>query len=70
MPHQSGWDAGEIVLEMYEHLVEERTVAPTFYIDFPTEVSPLTRAHRSDRGSPSAGTWWPWASNWAPPTAS
>ena len=25
-----------------------RTVEPTFYTDFPTEVSPLTRAHRDD----------------------
>jgi lysyl-tRNA synthetase class 2 len=33
---------------MYEHLCEDRTVAPTFFKDFPTEVSPLTRAHRSD----------------------
>ncbi len=37
-----------MVLEMYEHLVESVTVAPTFYTDFPTEVSPLTRAHRDD----------------------
>jgi lysyl-tRNA synthetase class 2 len=42
------WNRGQIVLEMYERLVEERTVAPTFYRDFPTEVSPLTRAHRTD----------------------
>jgi lysyl-tRNA synthetase class 2 len=33
---------------MYEHLVEARTVFPTFYRDFPVEVSPLTRAHRDD----------------------
>src|SRR4051812_29741810 len=33
---------------MYEHLLEEHTVLPTFYRDFPTEVSPLTRAHRVD----------------------
>lgn len=46
VPYQPGWDAGQIVLEMYEHLVEERTQEPTFYIDFPTSVSPLTRAHR------------------------
>ncbi|MCM6776921.1 bifunctional lysylphosphatidylglycerol synthetase/lysine--tRNA ligase LysX [Nocardia sp. CDC159] len=50
VPHQPGWDAGQIVLEMYEHLVEARTEAPTFYIDFPTSVSPLTRAHRSIPG--------------------
>ncbi len=50
VPHQPGWDAGQIVLEMYEHLVEATTEAPTFYIDFPTSVSPLTRAHRSIEG--------------------
>ncbi|QIS01036.1 bifunctional lysylphosphatidylglycerol synthetase/lysine--tRNA ligase LysX [Nocardia brasiliensis] len=50
VPYQHGWDAGQVVLEMYEHLVEARTEAPTFYIDFPTSVSPLTRAHRSIAG--------------------
>ncbi|WP_435224768.1 bifunctional lysylphosphatidylglycerol synthetase/lysine--tRNA ligase LysX [Streptomyces sp. Tue6028] len=39
---------GDVVLEMYERLVEERTGLPTFYKDFPTEVSPLTRQHRVD----------------------
>ncbi len=39
---------GAVVLELYEHLVEHRTVRPTFYTDFPAEVSPLTRAHRDD----------------------
>ena len=37
-----------MLLELYEHLVEDATVAPTFYLDFPTEVSPLTRQHRDD----------------------
>jgi len=48
VPVQPGWGQGQIVLEMYERLVEEQTVAPTFYRDFPVEVSPLTRAHRDD----------------------
>ena len=39
-----------MVLELYERLVEEHTEAPTFYTDFPTSVSPLTRPHRSRRG--------------------
>jgi lysyl-tRNA synthetase class 2 len=43
-----GWGAGRLVLELYESLVEARTVEPTFYRDFPTDVSPLTRAHRVD----------------------
>jgi len=48
VPAEPGWDRGQIVLEMYERLVEKRTVEPTFYRDFPVEVSPLTRQHRSD----------------------
>ncbi|WP_063048441.1 bifunctional lysylphosphatidylglycerol synthetase/lysine--tRNA ligase LysX [Nocardia arthritidis] len=50
VPYQHGWDAGQVVLEMYEHLVESRTEEPTFYINFPTSVSPLTRQHRSIAG--------------------
>jgi lysyl-tRNA synthetase class 2 len=42
------WNRGQVLLELYEHLVEAQTVAPTFYRDFPVEVSPLTRQHRSD----------------------
>ena len=37
------WDAGQLVLELYEQLVEANTEAPTFYTDFPVSVSPLTR---------------------------
>ncbi len=48
VPLSPGLDHGQIVLECYERLVEARTVAPTFYLDFPTSVSPLTRAHRVD----------------------
>ncbi|MGE2834627.1 bifunctional lysylphosphatidylglycerol synthetase/lysine--tRNA ligase LysX [Mycobacterium sp. SMC-4] len=44
------WDAGAVVLELYEHLVEDQTQEPTFYKDFPTSVSPLTRPHRSIAG--------------------
>lgn len=44
------WDAGAVVLELYEHLVEARTERPTFYTDFPTSVSPLTRPHRCKPG--------------------
>jgi lysyl-tRNA synthetase class 2 len=49
-PYLTHWDAGAVVLELYERLVEERTVRPTFYKDFPTSVSPLTRPHRSIPG--------------------
>ncbi len=50
IPYRAHWDAGAVVLELYEHLVEDRTRQPTFYIDFPTSVSPLTRPHRSKAG--------------------
>ncbi|MFI5915224.1 bifunctional lysylphosphatidylglycerol synthetase/lysine--tRNA ligase LysX [Dactylosporangium sp. NPDC051541] len=42
------WTHGQLVLELYEHLVEGATVHPTFYVDFPVDVSPLTRQHRDD----------------------
>lgn len=48
VPLQPSWDRGHVILEMYERLVEKKTVEPTFYRDFPVEVSPLTRQHRSD----------------------
>jgi lysyl-tRNA synthetase, class II len=48
IPLETGWNRGQVLLEMYEHLVERRTTAPTFYRDFPIEVAPLTRAHRDD----------------------
>ena len=50
IPYHRQWDPGAVVLEMYEHLVEDQTEAPTFYTDFPTSVSPLTRPHRSKPG--------------------
>jgi lysyl-tRNA synthetase class 2 len=50
IPYLARWDAGAVVLELYEHLVEARTEQPTFYIDFPLSVSPLTRPHRAKAG--------------------
>jgi lysyl-tRNA synthetase class 2 len=41
-------DHGTMLLEAYDKLVESSTVEPTFYTDFPTSVSPLTRQHRDD----------------------
>ncbi len=50
IPYLTHWDVGAVVLELYERLVEDRTEEPTFYKDFPTSVSPLTRPHRSIPG--------------------
>ena len=48
IPLQPSWNRAQVLLEMHERLVEKKTVEPTFYRDFPVEVSPLTRQHRSD----------------------
>ena len=45
---QPGWTAGEIVLELYEKLVEHTLVQPTFVRDYPVDVRPLARPHRDD----------------------
>jgi lysyl-tRNA synthetase class 2 len=40
------WGPGKIVQELFEKLVEDTIVEPTFVCDFPREVSPLARPHR------------------------
>ncbi|WP_072690855.1 bifunctional lysylphosphatidylglycerol synthetase/lysine--tRNA ligase LysX [Rhodococcus marinonascens] len=45
IPYQSTWDSGAVAQQMYEHLVEDYTEFPTFYTNFPTSMSPLTRPH-------------------------
>jgi lysyl-tRNA synthetase class 2 len=44
------WGPGKIVLELFEKLVEHEIWDPTFVCDFPREVSPLARPHRSEPG--------------------
>lgn len=45
---QDDWDTGQLVLELYEQLVEATTTTPTFYTDFPVSVSPLTRSREDN----------------------
>jgi lysyl-tRNA synthetase class 2 len=45
---QPGWDHGEIVLELFEQLVEHTLIQPTFVRDYPSSVRPLARPHRDD----------------------
>jgi lysyl-tRNA synthetase class 2 len=44
------WGPGKIVLELFEKLVEQRIWNPTLVCDFPREVSPLARPHRTQPG--------------------
>ncbi len=41
------WGPGKIVTEIFEKRVEPGLWAPTFVVDYPEEVSPLARSHRS-----------------------
>ncbi|MFX0538469.1 lysine--tRNA ligase [Ornithinimicrobium sp. Y1847] len=47
---QPTWGAGEIILELYEQLVEHTLVQPTFVCDYPESVRPLAREHRTKAG--------------------
>lgn len=42
---ESGLGKGEIVGEIFEKVVEEKIVQPTFILDYPLEISPLARRH-------------------------
>jgi lysyl-tRNA synthetase, class II len=50
IPRDRGYGHGKIVEELWEHTVGDKLSAPTFVRDFPTETTPLTRAHRSIPG--------------------
>jgi lysyl-tRNA synthetase, class II len=45
---QPDWDHGQVLLELFEKLVEHTLVEPTFVRDYPVSVRPLARPHRRD----------------------
>ncbi len=47
---QPHWNAGEIILELFEKLVEHTLLTPTFVEDYPESVRPLAKPHRSKPG--------------------
>jgi lysyl-tRNA synthetase class 2 len=47
---QPKWDAPEIVVELYEKLVEDSLIQPTFVMDYPAAVKPLAKPHREKPG--------------------
>ena len=47
---EEGWGPGKLVLEIYEKTTERDLWGPVFVCDYPQEVSPLARPHRSKPG--------------------
>jgi lysyl-tRNA synthetase, class II len=50
IPVLDGWGPGRLILEIYEKTTEGALWEPTFVLDYPKEVSPLSRDHRSQPG--------------------
>ncbi len=44
------WGSAEVLVELFEQLVEETLIQPTFVCDYPTALKPLAKAHRSEPG--------------------
>jgi len=47
---EPSWGPGKLVLEVYEKTTESELWGPVFVLDYPQEVSPLARPHRSKPG--------------------
>lgn len=47
---EAGWGPGKLLLEIYEKAAEPHLWGPVFVTDYPAEVSPLSRRHRSRPG--------------------
>jgi len=45
---EESWGLGKIVLEIFETLVEDKLIQPTFIINYPKEVSPLAKSKKDN----------------------
>ncbi|MDQ6613715.1 MAG: lysine--tRNA ligase [Actinomycetota bacterium] len=50
VPLEDAWGPGKVLLEIYEKTTEANLWEPVFVMDYPKEVSPLARDHRSQPG--------------------
>jgi lysyl-tRNA synthetase, class II len=50
IPIKESWGPGKLLLEIYEKTTESALWGPVFVLDYPKEVSPLARDHRSRPG--------------------
>jgi lysyl-tRNA synthetase class 2 len=50
VPFETWYGPGKLILEIYEKTTEAELWGPVFVCDYPQEVSPLARAHRSKPG--------------------
>jgi lysyl-tRNA synthetase class 2 len=48
VPYKPSYGVGKLILELYEKTAEHALWDPVFVIDYPVEVSPLSREHRDD----------------------